>query len=139
MSKVKCCICHGDLENEFGNNPYPVVKAEGARCCNACNDFFVVPARVNGVKTLEEKISNEGKVLLTIDKIKELFVEHKLDSGLYSSVNEDGCDVIVIIQEEVGFDIYTNQKNGWVRIDSYDYDSNDKTWTKSESYGGKWK
>lgn len=138
MSKVKCAICRGDLENEYGNNPYPIVKSEEAKCCNTCNEFFVIPARVNGVRTLEEKIGSNN-VLLTIDKIKEMFVENKLESGLYSSTDEDGCDVIVIVQEDVGFDIHTNQKNGWVRIDSFDYDSEDKTWTRGESYGGKWK
>ena len=43
---MKCCICGKQCENEWGNNPYPVNKNEGARCCNECNDKFVIPARI---------------------------------------------------------------------------------------------
>lgn len=43
---MKCCICGKQCENEWGNNPYPVNKNESARCCNECNDKFVIPARI---------------------------------------------------------------------------------------------
>ena len=40
-----CCIC-GKRFTGWGNNPYPVVKDEDARCCDACNDNRVIPARL---------------------------------------------------------------------------------------------
>lgn len=43
--KFKCCIC-GMTVIGWGNNPWPVVKDENARCCNACNDMHVIPARL---------------------------------------------------------------------------------------------
>ena len=40
-----CCIC-GKVFKGWGNNPYPVVKDEDARCCDDCNMEFVIPARI---------------------------------------------------------------------------------------------
>ena len=40
-----CCIC-GKSFSGYGNNPYPVVKEENARCCDDCNRDIVIPARI---------------------------------------------------------------------------------------------
>ena len=45
MEKKICCICGKEFEG-WGNNPYPVVKDEDARCCDECNDEVVIPARI---------------------------------------------------------------------------------------------
>ena len=47
-----CCIC-GEEFKGFGNNPYPLVKEEGARCCDECNDK-VIEARINALQTEKE-------------------------------------------------------------------------------------
>lgn len=141
MSNIKCAICGKELRSKYGNNPYPVVQDNEARCCDMCNDNFVIPARIDGVNTIEKEISgdNATKILYTIDKLKEMFITGELKTNIYCSKNEDGCDVIIIVQEGVGFDIHTNQKNGWIRVDSYDYDSENGIWSQGESYEGKWK
>lgn len=41
-----CCICHCEFTG-WGNNPWPVNDEEDARCCDACNEAFVVPARIS--------------------------------------------------------------------------------------------
>ena len=41
----RCCICNHPLR-DFGNDPWPVVKWEGARCCDYCNEKHVIPARL---------------------------------------------------------------------------------------------
>lgn len=48
-----CCICGKEFEG-WGNNPYPVVKDEDARCCDDCNAMYVIPARI-------EALSNSNK------------------------------------------------------------------------------
>lgn len=40
---MRCCIC-GRLFTGYGNNPAPVKKA--GRCCDECNDYVVIPARL---------------------------------------------------------------------------------------------
>lgn len=40
-----CCICGAHCTG-YGNNPYPVVKDENARCCDDCNLEAVIPARI---------------------------------------------------------------------------------------------
>ena len=30
---MKCCLCGKEIDDKFGNNPYPLNNGEG-RCCN---------------------------------------------------------------------------------------------------------
>ena len=46
--KSTCCICGKALEG-YGNSPWPVNMNEDARCCDACNLEFVLPARIRSV------------------------------------------------------------------------------------------
>ena len=41
-----CCICGCECENKYGNNPWPVVKDENAKCCNHCDQTVVLPERI---------------------------------------------------------------------------------------------
>ena len=43
-----CCICGRAIEG-YGNNPWPVNTNEEARCCDACNLEFVLPARIRSL------------------------------------------------------------------------------------------
>lgn len=42
-----CCLCDGRYEN-WGNNPYPLCDEDDheSRCCHACNEKKVIPARM---------------------------------------------------------------------------------------------
>lgn len=40
----RCCIC-GKEEVGYGNNPDPVLKNKGDRCCNFCNNTVIIPER----------------------------------------------------------------------------------------------
>lgn len=40
-----CAICKKSFQGE-GNNPHPVVKSNEAVCCDACNLYVVMPARL---------------------------------------------------------------------------------------------
>ena len=50
----KCSIC-GGLFYGFGNNPWPVTDGDLDRCCDACNDSKVIPAR------LQQMFNNKKK------------------------------------------------------------------------------
>ena len=45
-NKENCSLCGNKLENEYGNNPYPLLKKEEDRCCNLCNHNYVIPSRL---------------------------------------------------------------------------------------------
>lgn len=47
----KCCIC-GTKNTGFGNNPWPVAEADGARCCDFCNASVVIPARLSDIRSM---------------------------------------------------------------------------------------
>jgi hypothetical protein len=44
--RYKCCICGHNFEG-FGNDAWPVVRDDGARCCDKCNEDKVIPERIN--------------------------------------------------------------------------------------------
>lgn len=56
---MKCCICGEECENEWGNNPWPVNKHEDARCCNECDNMYVIPARIRLM--IEQRTKEEQK------------------------------------------------------------------------------
>lgn len=45
MKKFKCSICQEDV-TEYGNNPQPILLQSGKQCCDACNNKYVIPARM---------------------------------------------------------------------------------------------
>lgn len=51
-----CCVCGCEFEG-YGNNPYPLVNDEEARCCDECNDAVVIPARIEALN--EDKKEEE--------------------------------------------------------------------------------
>lgn len=59
MKNRKCCIC-GDKISGFGRNPWPVVKKEGAECCDFCDSNVVLRARIMEILKSERK-SKYGK------------------------------------------------------------------------------
>jgi len=45
-----CCICDKTVQG-YGNNPEPInhsnhLNNDDARCCDDCNNMYVVPARM---------------------------------------------------------------------------------------------
>lgn len=61
---MKCCICGKKCEDKYGNNPYPLFTGKNERCCNECNDSYVLFARLNRVskddKEAIEKVLQMG-------------------------------------------------------------------------------
>lgn len=49
-----CCICGEKIEG-YGNNPEPYMSAEAGRCCDLCNQKFVVPARLDQQQNAENE------------------------------------------------------------------------------------
>ena len=45
LTRQVCCIC-GERFIGYGNNPWPIVNDENARCCDTCNETKVIPARL---------------------------------------------------------------------------------------------
>lgn len=64
--------------------------------------------------------------------VKELI--QKTESGMCSSVSNDGEKVVVFMQQNKGMDVHFCQKNSWIRVDVYDKDG----FKVSESFSGRW-
>ena len=52
-------------------------------------------------------------------KEREAMIE-ELESGMYGGTNEDGADIIVLVEKGIIMEILTFQENGWLRSDEYD-------------------
>jgi len=56
---MKCCICNEKIEGK-GNSPWPFHRAAGKECCDACNVTFVIPHRLDELRTYQEEETNGG-------------------------------------------------------------------------------
>jgi hypothetical protein len=56
------------------------------------------------------------------------------ESDMYGGKNVEGETVNVMLQKGVGMDVRTNQKNGWIRLDSYDSNG----LKELETFDGRW-
>lgn len=63
---------------------------------------------------------------MTIEEMKQKFIDGSLELGLFTA-----NDKIVIVTNK-GFVISTTQKNGWTRLNIYEYIDNE--WVESETY-----
>ena len=45
-----CCICGRLIKGEYGNNPWPVVKEDDAKCCDQCDLSVVLEARLKEMR-----------------------------------------------------------------------------------------
>lgn len=58
-------------EGDWGNNPWPVATDEEDRCCDECNERYVIPARLMLMaKRRTNVVANE-----IIDEVKETIHE----------------------------------------------------------------
>ena len=75
---MKCAICGNEINNEFGNNPWPVRTDENARCCDECNTSFVIPYRIMLMR-LNKKRKDELMQELNImsyEKLKTILINY---------------------------------------------------------------
>ena len=61
--KHKCCICNCDFEG-YGNNPWPLVTDEGARCCDECN-HYVILERIRQITERDDKKGEDKNESIT--------------------------------------------------------------------------
>jgi hypothetical protein len=66
-------------------------------------------------------------------KTRKAFIDNT-ESGMYGGKNEEGEDVMVMLDRGVGMDIYTYQSNGWVQV--LDIDENGAI--QGELFDGRW-
>ena len=49
---MDCSICHLEIEDEFGHNAEPI---NTGRCCDLCNEVFVIPYRITQIFESERR------------------------------------------------------------------------------------
>lgn len=65
---VKCCICGKKIEG-YGNNPFPLEINPEKKCCDNCNDTYVLAARLMLIKPEEaDRIKKLIEAVKEIDK-----------------------------------------------------------------------
>lgn len=61
----KCCLCGGDCDDIYGNNPFPL--ANKGVCCNKCNQH-VIMARMVTIEGVKNRFGVDDKGAKTIMK-----------------------------------------------------------------------
>ncbi len=68
--KQNCCICGKQFQG-FGHSPFPCEDEDTGRCCDACNEDYVLPARIRSLFSSAYVDSNdEVKYCVSRDKTK---------------------------------------------------------------------
>ena len=75
---MNCAICGNEINNEFGNNPWPVRTDENARCCDECNTSFVIPYRVMLMRLNKKRKDELMQELNTMsyEKLKTILINY---------------------------------------------------------------
>lgn len=56
------------------------------------------------------------------------------ESNIYCTINEDGEDVVIVLEQGEGMEMKTFQNNGWVRVNYYDENGAHD----GETFAGRW-
>ena len=70
---------------------------------------------------------------MSIEEMKQRWIDGSLDHGIFTSTNEKGQNVHVCVHDK-GFELTTYQDNGWARTNIYTYDADRDTWDYEEIY-----
>ena len=70
---------------------------------------------------------------VSIDNIKNMIENKKIEIGLYTGKNQDNQDIIFVVDIDK-FATRVKQKNGWIRVNIYEYDRNENVWITEETY-----
>jgi len=70
---MKCAICgkemtHPFIKNYLGNNPFPVRTGELDRCCDECNDKYVLFYRIGLLGASAELVEETANILNSMDE-----------------------------------------------------------------------
>ena len=83
----KCCICSVRFKG-WGNNPHPF---DGERCCDDCNNRFVMPVRIGKVDQLTtgkflleflKQIATAGRAFVVLDADIDRIINGEEPQGL---------------------------------------------------------
>lgn len=125
---MKCCICGKEIVG-LGNNPDPLTKEDGSyfdlekeRCCDECNEKYVVPARLAQLLNNKEDfdlIQNQVKRLRARKLILLMMtIQRKDDKSIFHQraqiINNDIHDSLIAAEKLLGNDyVIINYIDEW--------------------------
>ena len=59
MVNPTCVLCQAECENEWGNNPAPILHRDLGVCCDVCNMTKVIPARLYGLSRIKMRVEED--------------------------------------------------------------------------------
>lgn len=81
----------------------------------------------------QARLNELAKDFTQLEVRRQMMQEFGDSKAAFSGVNEDGEDVLVSIAND-SIVVSTNQKNGWIRKNTYDADGYDE----GETFEGRW-
>lgn len=83
----KCSIC-GKKTIGFGNDPRPIIDNESERCCDDCNDNYVIPMKILNIYL--KKIASVKEVVIRFDDFY-MGIRRRFDCWEYW-ISKDYCE-----------------------------------------------
>ena len=92
MEVLRCAICNKiisiDNPDYFGNNPDPMVSGfENERCCDYCNENYVIRARLMILSLWEEAKAEFGEKAVEKAVLRRAKVQEEIVAELMESMN----------------------------------------------------
>lgn len=86
---LKCSICGREISHPLipkyvGNNPYPVRTGENDRCCDECNNEFVIVFRLALIELDNEQRNHTANLLNNAPYDKLKFIAGELGNIMFS-------------------------------------------------------
>jgi hypothetical protein len=91
---MRCCICGKEFEG-YGNNPYPLCYKEDyeSKCCNECNDAYVIQARLIQMKLKDGDIKEGDLVVIFHSKNSNSPINTLVNNGKFLAGYAEESDV----------------------------------------------
>ncbi len=83
-----CNICGKPIVG-YGNNPYPICDTDEERCCDECNDAYVIPARLLMMCKVDKE-PEVGDDIIIIKLAGEKSNNYSLRQGTIESIDDIG-------------------------------------------------
>ena len=83
-----CNICGKPIVG-YGNNPYPICDTDEERCCDECNNAYVIPARLIMMHRVDKE-PEVGDDIIIIKLAGEKSNNYSLRRGTVESIDDIG-------------------------------------------------
>lgn len=85
---MRCCFCGEEIIG-YGNNPLPFGNS-GDRCCDVCNEMFVIPGRLAQLQSPKRKCKVGDEIGILWLKDEPTALDYMFRKGTIDNIDDIG-------------------------------------------------